>query len=110
MELVWHSDPPSVDLQSLAAGEVTLTAELNPAPWSDGQERPGTQDDLHREYFAQAVADVDDVGLVFGGGRHTHNGVGLMPGTGGGSFVLRSYRQKEGGDDPDGGAQSRAPE
>jgi hypothetical protein len=88
----WYSDPISVDLQSLAAGEVTLTAELNPASWSDGQERPGTQDDLHRVYFAQAVADVDHVGLAFGGGRHTHNGVGLLPGTGVGSFVLRSYR------------------
>jgi hypothetical protein len=80
-----------VDLQTLTSGDATLAAELSPAFWSDGQEQPGDKNDSQRSIFAQAVTDVDHVGLSFGGGRHFHNGVGIRAGTGSGSFRLLSY-------------------
>jgi hypothetical protein len=80
-----------VDLDTLKSGDATLTVPLNPALWADGQEIPGNADANHETFFAQAAAHVDHVGLTFGGGRHFHNGVGIVPGTGSGSFQLLSY-------------------
>ena len=37
------------------------------------------------------LAHIDVVGLSFGGGKFFHNGLGIVPGTGSGSFRLLSY-------------------
>jgi hypothetical protein len=87
----WYSNPARIDLQTLQSGDATLSVKLDPALWADGQETPGDADEAHRSSFAQAVAHVDHVGITFGGGRHFHNGVGIVPGTGSGSFRLFSY-------------------
>jgi hypothetical protein len=87
----WYSDPMRVDLEGLKAGNTILSVELDAANWADGQEIPATADADHMSSFAQAVAHVDHVGLTFGGGRHFHNGVGIVPGTGSGSFRLFAY-------------------
>src|SRR4051794_29634777 len=87
----WYSDPMSVDLDALKTGAATLSVELDPTQWADGQEIPATADAAHMRDFAQAVAHLDHVGLTFGGGRHFHNGVGIVPGTGSGSFLLLAY-------------------
>jgi hypothetical protein len=87
----WYSDPARVDLRDLRSGDAGLSVTLEPALWADGQETPGDTDQAHRSYFAQAVAHVDDIGLAFGGGRHVHNGAGIVPGTGSGFFQLLGY-------------------
>jgi hypothetical protein len=63
-----------------------------PSVWADGQEIPADADAAHLSYFEQAVAHVDHVGLTFGGGRHFHNGIGIVPGSGSGSFLLFNYQ------------------
>jgi len=87
----WYSNPMRLDLEALKAGPVTLSVPLDPTQWADGQEVPATADAAHLSDFAQAVAHVDHIGLTFGGGRHFHNGVGIVPGTGSGSFLLLAY-------------------
>ena len=91
---IWYSDPVKIDLQALRFGDRVLSVDLDPALWADGQETPGTADDEHEGYFAQAAAHVDGVGLSFAGGLHLHNGVGIVPGTGSGSFRLVSYEAR----------------
>jgi hypothetical protein len=87
----WYSNPVRVDLAALQSGDATLAVRLDPALWADGQEIQGTADQDHRAFFAQAAAHIDHVGLSFGGGRHFHDGVGIVPGSGSGSFRLFSY-------------------
>jgi hypothetical protein len=87
----WYSNPVRIDLASLLSGDATLAAELDPSAWADGQEVPGDADVEHLGFFEQAVAHVDHVGITFGGGSHFHNGVGVVPGSGSGSFRLLDY-------------------
>ena len=87
----WYSNPIRLDLSSTSSGDATLAVKLDPALWADGQEIQGTADQDHRTFFAQAAAHVDHVGLMFGGGRHFHNGVGIVPDSGTGAFRLLSY-------------------
>lgn len=87
----WYSNPIRLDLSSTSSGDATLAVKLDPALWADGQEIQGTADQDHRNFFALAAAHVDHVGLMFGGGHHFHNGVGIVPGTGSGAFRLLSY-------------------
>jgi hypothetical protein len=92
----WYSNPVKLDLAALKTGDATLTVDLDPTQWADGQEVPATADADHLSSFATAVAHVDHVGLTFGGGRHFHDGVGIVPGTGSGSFELLAYRALRG--------------
>ena len=88
---LWWSFPISVDLADLMDGEATLEVPLEPALWLDCQNVSGDSDDAHRDFFAAAIANIDVVGLSFGGGKFFHNGLGIVPGTGSGSFRLLSY-------------------
>lgn len=82
----WWSNPMSVDLQALTVGDQTLVPNFsNPAEWSDFYGHFGN-DPLYAAAFAEAIGDVQFVGLSFGGGYFFENGVGIQPGTGSASF------------------------
>jgi hypothetical protein len=86
----WWSNPVSVDLQALAlGGDVTISESLaNPNNWSDYNGHYGTQFPIE---FANAVKNVQFIGLSFGGGSFFENGVGIQPGTGSGYFRLMDF-------------------
>jgi len=85
----WWSNPMSVDLQVLTASDQTLVANFsNPAEWSHYY---GGNGSAYPAEFAQAIADVQFVGLSFGGGCFFENGVGIRPGTGSASFRLMDF-------------------
>ena len=66
----------------LAQGSATLTARLDPSEWSDWDGHMGNSDTAHAAAFAEAVADVQQIGLSFGGGCFFANGVGTPNGSG----------------------------
>lgn len=69
----WWSNPVSADL---TAGFHDMHAVLTPGQWSDIDGHLGTYDAAHTAAFAAAVADVQMIGLSFGGGCFFANGVG----------------------------------
>lgn len=81
----WWSNP---DSNPLAPGSDSLSAPLTPDAWSDRDGHPGTFDAAHEAAFAAAVADVQHIGLSFGGGCFFANGVGN---TGTASFALTEF-------------------
>jgi hypothetical protein len=86
----WWSNPVSVDLEALKSGDQTLFVAFDPSAWSDFYGHLGS-DPLDAAAFAAAVKDVREIGLSFGGGCFFENGVGIVPGTGSGSFRLVSF-------------------
>ena len=87
----WWSNPFSVDLEALKAGDQTIAASLSdPAAWSDFYGHFGS-DPQYAAAFAEAVKDVQLIGVSFGGGCFFENGVGIKQGTGSGSFRLMDY-------------------
>jgi hypothetical protein len=82
----WWSNPVSYPL---ANGPFSLTANLNPATWSDRDGHLGTFDAAHMAAFAAAVSDVQQIGLSFGGGCFFANGVGTTDGSG--TFTLTNF-------------------
>ena len=87
----WWSNPTSVDLQALEAGDAALTAALSdPTQWSDYYGHFGS-DPLYNAAFNQAVKDVQAIGLSFGGGCFFENGVGINAGSGSGYFRLMDF-------------------
>ncbi|MEP6920976.1 MAG: hypothetical protein ABI967_07615 [bacterium] len=82
----WWSNPVSYPL---ANGPATLTSTLNPANWSDRDGHFGTFDAAHTAAFAASVADVQQIGLSFGGGCFFANGVGTSDGSG--TFTLTNF-------------------
>jgi hypothetical protein len=88
----WWSNPVSVDLAVLAAGpDQTISESLaNPHNWSDYYGHRG-DDAGYEAGFARAAADVQLIGVSFGGGCFFENGVGVQPGPGGGSFRLMDF-------------------
>jgi hypothetical protein len=82
----WWSNPVSYPL---ANGPFSLTANLNPATWSDRDGHLGTYDAAHMAAFAAAVSDVQQIGLSFGGGCFFANGVGTTDGSG--TFTLTNF-------------------
>ena len=87
----WWSNPMSVDLQVLTASDQTLVANFsNPAEWSNYYGHFGN-DPLYAAAFAEAIADVQFVGVSFGGGCFFENGVGIQPGTGSAYFRLMDF-------------------
>jgi hypothetical protein len=86
----WWSNPVSVDLETLKAGDVTLTTGFTGAEWSDFFGHFGS-DPAYSAAFTAAVKDVQTIGLSFGGGCFFENGVGIQPGTGSGSFRLMDF-------------------
>ncbi len=87
----WWSHPVSVDLADLVDGEATLSVPLEPGLWWDCENMAGDSDAEHVDSFERAVADIDRIGLSFGGGRYFHNGLGVRPGTGSGTFQLLAF-------------------
>lgn len=82
----WWSNPVSYPL---ANGPFSLTANLNPATWSDRDGHLGTHDAAHTAAFLAAVSDVQQIGLSFGGGCFFANGVGTTDGSG--TFTLTNF-------------------
>jgi hypothetical protein len=86
----WWSNPVSVDLQALTFGDVTISTTFSGSQWSDFFGHFGS-DPVYAAAFAAAVKDVQMIGLSFGGGCFFENGVGIVPGTGSGSFRLMDF-------------------
>ena len=82
----WWSNPVSYPL---ATGPATLTASLIPANWSDRDGHLGTFNPAHTAAFNAAVADVQQIGLSFGGGCFFANGVGEASGNS--TFTLTNF-------------------
>ena len=82
----WWSNPISY---TLANGSATLTTQLIPGNWSDRDGHLGTYNAEHTAAFASAVADVQQIGLSFGGGCFFANGVGTSNGAG--TFILKEF-------------------
>ena len=72
----WWSNNGATGSYVLAAGPATLTANLVPSEWSDWDGHMGNSDAAHIVAFNEAVADVQQIGLSFGGGCFFANGVG----------------------------------
>mgnify|MGYP000123084077 CR=1 FL=1 len=76
----WWSNPESISLADLAAigisGEV-LSANLDPALWSDRDGHMGDSNVDHQGWFADAVANMGKAGLSFGGGNNFAFGCGV---------------------------------
>ena len=79
----WWSNPAS---QVLSNGSFTLTANVEPAEWSDWNGQVGTS---VAAGFNDAAANVTLIGLSFGGGCFFENGVGTTDGSG--TFTLNSF-------------------
>lgn len=89
----WWSNPVSVDLEDLSTGvDQTLVVSLSdPSAWSDYYGHFGS-DPQYSAAFADAVKDVQLIGVSFGGGCFFENGVGVQPGTGSAIFRLMEYK------------------
>ena len=83
----WWSNPASAVLT--APGTAVVTANVDPAMWSDWNGQFGTVDAETTAAFEAAAADPDLVGLSFGGGCFFENGVGTSSGSA--TFKLISY-------------------
>lgn len=75
----WWSNPASMALTSPGGG--TVTANVEPAEWSDWNGQRGTVDPATTAAFEAAAADPDLIGLSFGGGCFFQNGVGMSAGS-----------------------------
>ncbi len=82
----WWSNPVHYSFVDGTSATVTLTVPLAPGNWSDWN---GQSDSSVAAAFAQALTDVNQIGLSFGGGYFFANGVGVSPGSA--SFSLTSY-------------------
>ena len=88
----WWSNPMSADLEALKTVGATLTANLaNAAEWSDWDGHGAASNAAHEAAFNAAVQDVQFIGLSFGGGCFFQNGVGIVPGSGSGTFRLMEF-------------------
>src|SRR5258707_261872 len=83
----WWSNPSSAVLT--APGTAVVTANVNPAMWSDWNGQSGIVDAETAAAFEAAAAAPDLVGLSFGGGCFFENGVGTSSGSA--TFRLISY-------------------
>lgn len=79
----WWSNPASV---TLANGNFTITAKVEPDEWSDWNGQFGN---TVSDGFAAAASNVTEVGLSFGGGCFFENGVGTTDGSG--TLTLNSF-------------------
>ncbi|MDX6557445.1 MAG: hypothetical protein QOF72_494 [Blastocatellia bacterium] len=88
----WWSNPVSINLQTLEAGQPAsfpLSAPISdPSMWSDYYGHFGSSP-AYTAAFQRAVQDVQFIGLSFGGGCGFENGVGVA--TGGGNFRLMDF-------------------
>lgn len=83
----WWSNPNSVVVTN--GTNITVSATINPASWSDYYGQFGNVDGTTTTAFNYAAAHVQDIGLSFGGGFFFANGVGAPDGLG--TFTLNTY-------------------
>jgi hypothetical protein len=77
----WWSNPTSISLASLTTlGSTTFEVPLEPGLWSDRAGHFGS-DPAYTAAFEDAVADVVEIGVSFGGGCHFAFGVGVSSGS-----------------------------
>ena len=62
-----------------------------PHAWRDDKGHPGDFDAAHEVAFNAAARDARRIGMSFNGGCSRGNGVGIVPGTGSGSFTLGGF-------------------
>jgi hypothetical protein len=74
----WWAIPSSA---VLAAGTVTLTAPITPDQWSDMYGNVGNLDSTRLAGFSDALANVGNIGMTFGGGCFLVHGVNISGGT-----------------------------
>jgi hypothetical protein len=82
----WWANPTHYTFVDGTTATITLTVPVATGNWSDWNGEP---DSTVSAAFAQAVTNVGQIGLSFGGGCFFANGVGLSAGSA--SFVLTSY-------------------
>lgn len=84
----WWSNPTSVTLTPTSSG--TLTVSLaDPSQWSDWNGQKGDSSAPVTQAFDAAVANVQAIGLSFGGGCFFENGVTTSNGSG--TFALTGF-------------------
>jgi hypothetical protein len=76
------------DLQP-TSGDVTMTVPLTPDQWSSVYRKVGNLNSSTLAGFQDALANLGDVGMTFGGGCFAGHGVNVSGGTA--RFVLISY-------------------
>jgi hypothetical protein len=84
----WWANPTGYDLQP-TPGNVTLTVPLAPDQWSSVYGKFGNSDDASLAGFWDALANLDRVGMTFGGGCFFGHGVNVSGGSA--RFVLLEY-------------------
>ena len=82
----WWANPTHYTFVNGTTDTITLAVPVATGNWSDWN---GEADSTVVAAFAQAVTNVGQIGLSFGGGCFFANGVGLSAGTA--SFLLTSY-------------------
>ena len=82
----WWSNPVSY---TLADGTITLTTPLTPDQWSSVLGKFGNTDATSLAGFQNALANVGNVGMTFGGGCFFGHGVNVAGGTA--QFKLLNY-------------------
>lgn len=85
----WWAD---ADAWSLAPGSATLVVPLTPDKWSSVYGKRGDLDGATQAAFADALKNVTNLGVTFGGGCFFGHGVFVDRGTGTATLILTSYR------------------
>ena len=84
----WWANPASYELQA-TPGEVTLTVPLTPDQWSSVYGKGGNYNADSLAGFQDALQNLGDIGMTFGGGCFFGHGVNVSGGTA--RFALISY-------------------
>jgi len=84
----WWSNPMVYDLQP-TPGDVTMTVPLTPDQWSSVYGKVGNLNATTQAGFQDALANLGNIGMTFGGGCFFGHGVNISGGTA--RFVLVSY-------------------
>lgn len=82
----WWANPIHYTFVDGATATITVAVPVSTGHWSDWNGEP---DSAVPAQFAQAITNVGQIGLSFGGGCFFANGVGLSAGSA--SFLLTSY-------------------
>ena len=84
----WWANPMVYDLQP-TSGDVTMTVPLTPDQWSSVYGKVGNQNATTLAGFQDALTNLGDVGMTFGGGCFAGHGVNVSGGTA--RFALIGY-------------------
>jgi hypothetical protein len=84
----WWANPMGYELQ-VTPGDVTLTVPLTPDQWSSVYGKTGDYDAAALAGFQDALRNLGNIGMTFGGGCFFGHGVNISGGTA--RFALMSY-------------------